>query len=183
VEKKHNLLIIIILVLFVCVLGLSGYIVYDNVLQHDEETEDESYYGDCKGCDPSSVPVSDLNPIGEIEHKLGIKVPVLYEKLDNYIIYNEGWPYYAFVSFDSDSSLEIAKDFKELSIPKSEFSSVSSKLVNSIEVTLYEDSIEDINSKAAVWQYDKIYYAFELSGNSSLDFERCVEELIEQIVY
>lgn len=172
-KKSDNMhLIIIIIVLSVCLVVLGGYVVYDlfnkNVL--------------CDGCNGDVAPVEDLSPISEMENRLGISVPILYEEIDSYSVYNEGWPYYASISFGNDNLLEITKDFDNLFISKNEYMSVSKDIINNIEVTIYSDSSDDGLFKAAVWKYNDIYYAFQIEKESSLNFDDCVENLIMQVI-
>lgn len=182
-KKKNECknLKIIIIILSLCVVLLSTYILYDKLVK-DNTTKNPEYYYECDGCGNGPVaPVADINPIGIIEYKLGITVPVLYEKVDNYVVYNDEQPYYAAISFDNNSSLEIAKDFEQLSIPKKEYLSVGKQTIGSLELTVYSDYNVN-NSKAAVWKYKDIYYAFELSEESELNFDDCVKELISQVI-
>lgn len=156
-------------------MGLGGYIVYDKFYLSNK-------YFLCYGGNGELASVEDLSLINEMENRLGISVPILYDEIDNYSIYNEDWLYYASISFGSDNLLEIAKEFDNLFIPKNEYSSVSKNIINNIEVTIYDDFSEMGVSKAAVWKYKDIYYAFKLERQSSLNFDDCVEDLIMQVV-
>ena len=176
-SKTRLYLIIAVIVLSVLVVGLSGYIFYDKYLG------DYFRYRNCEGCNPNDpVPVKAFDPIGEMERKLNTIVPVLNEEIDDYSVFNKGWPYNGFVAFNREAHIDMAKDFKELSVYNREYSSVEKKTVKSLDVSIYFDSAELIPTKSAVWKYDGIYYAFTLDEASSLDFDKCVEDLISQVI-
>lgn len=174
--KNTNLLIIIVIILFILLLGLSGFVAYDKF---------NDYYvrnHGCVGCNDELVPVTHVDPVGEIERKLDIVIPVLNDEIDDYTVFNEGWPYGAHISFNREASIEIAKEFSELSVSKIEFLSVGKDTIKSLDVSIYFDSTELEPTKSAVWMYNDIFYAFTLKETSTLDFDECVETLIDQVL-
>ena len=175
-KKKENnkYLIIAVVVLSICTIVLGGYIVYDEYLR------DYFLYRDCKGCNPDTVAHIDLSPIEEMEDRLDEDIPVLNNELDYYILRRDNK--YGRVDFNSESFIEIAKDFNDLDVSKIGYLSVDKEKINSLDVSIYSDSNGERSTKAAVWKYKDFYYGFTLDNNSSLDFNKCVEELIKQVV-
>lgn len=179
-SKKKNFkindtyLIIVIVVLSICIVSLSGYIVYDKWLRE--------YFLDknCKGCNIDTVAHINLNPVEEMEDRLGITIPVLKDELDEYVVGNDY--FYARISFNKNSFIEIADKKENLFFEhNNNYSESSTELINDVDLSIYWNSGTD-NSKVAIWYYNDVYYAFKVEDVSLVDFDKCVEDLIKQVI-
>ena len=184
-KKKNKGLIVVVIILALCVLGLLGYIIWNKVLDNSKSSNPTDDSFPCDGCDPSTVRLLIVNSIEEIEERLGIKVPTIFEERDDgiYTVSNDGWPLYASINYGDEFELEIAKEYDQLSIPnRQDSSSVKKITVTNIEVTIWDTPVES-NVSAALWQYKDFYYAFAFSpDNNKVYSPNTLEESVNQLI-
>ena len=125
-----------------------------------------------------------VKTLKEAEEKLGTKIPVLGENTNKYKyeLYGYKWPWHAYVTYSKKEALEIAKDPNNLVLldDYTDKSTREKKEINGIVVEFISEN-EDNNVRKAYWNYDRLFYVLEISVDSELNIEECVESFIDQL--